>query len=117
MVGLHANEGISRDLNTVGYENHAMGGNIGKWHLKKILEMMMMRGIDLQGHFVMVSEFFECFQDGGLLFHKNGAHHTFFHGNGPIGFLHPVKMDLARITLAIIDSDLGAQFVGHEWRG
>jgi len=115
VLGLHASEGISRDLDAVGHENDAIGGSIGEWHLEKILERMVMRGVELQCHLVIVTELLKRFQDGRLLFHENGARYAFLHGNRLVGFLHPVKMNLTRITIAIVDGNFGAQFVRHGW--
>lgn len=115
VLGLHADEGISRDLHAVGHENDAIGGSIGEWHLEELLERMVMRGVEFQRHLLIVSELLKRFQDGRLLFHENGARHTFLHGNRFVGFFHPVEMDLARIALAIIDGNFGAEFVGHGW--
>ena len=112
---LHASEGISRDLHAVGHENDAIGGSIREWHLKKLLERMVMWGVEFQRHLLIVPELLERLQDGRLLFHENGARHTFLHGNRFVGFFHPVEMDLARIALAIVDGNFGAEFVGHGW--
>lgn len=48
VLGLHADEGISRDLHAVGHENDAIGGSIGEWHLEELLERMVMRGVEFQ---------------------------------------------------------------------
>jgi len=115
VFGLHADERISRDLHAVGYENDAIGGSIGEWHLEKVLERMVMGCVELQRHLLIVTELLKRFQDGRLLFHENGPRHAFLYGNRLVGFLHPVKMDLARVALAIVDGNFGAQFVGHGW--
>ncbi len=115
VFGLHADERISCDLDAVGHENDAIGGSIGEWHLEKVLERMVMRGVEFQRHLLIVTELLKRLQDGRLLFHENGARHTFLHRNRLVGFLHPVKMDLARVALAIVDGNFGAQFVGHGW--
>jgi hypothetical protein len=115
VLGLHASEGISRDLDAVGQENDAIRRSIGEWHLEELLERMVMRGVELQCHLVIVTELLKRFQDGRLLFHENGARYAFLHGNRLVGFLHPVEMDLARVALAIVDGNFGAQFVRHGW--
>ena len=74
-----------------------------------------MRRIELQCHLVVVSELLERFQHGCIFLHENGTGYTILHGNRLVGFLHPVKVDLAHIALAIVDGELGAQFVGHGW--
>jgi hypothetical protein len=113
VLGLHASERISRDLHTVGHENDAIEGSIREWHLKKLLERMVMGCVELQCHLLIVTELLKRFQDGCLLFHENGACHAFLHGNRFVGFFHPVEMDLARIALVIVDGNFGAQFVRH----
>ena len=90
-----------------------MERNGGQRHGKELFYAIVMRRVELERHFVRVSDLVKRVQDGCLLFHEDGSRRAVLNRNNLVGLLNPVQVELTHIALAVVDGNLGTLFIRH----